>query len=220
MTIAIAIPLTLGAAGAAWAQTAYETGPIRELLPPKPSPTNEDPELPKPLQKLVTDAQAGTTNPTEGGTTDTSSGDRTASGTTARGTTASAPSGLNWTWSVPYGGWRRFLMGTDSPYGNSAVTYITSVPAQSVPTVGTTTVARVGASAPRTPVYLWVVLPLGLLTIWAAGLAVFEPIQDRGRVLLAVRSVRRTARDLPAGMTRSVGRAAVRIVRGFTWGQR
>jgi hypothetical protein len=69
-------------------------------------------------------------------------------------------------------------------------------------------------------VYLWVLLPLGLLTIWAAGLAVFEPIQDRGRVLLAVRSVRRTARDLPAGMTRSVGRAAVRVVRGFTWGRR
>jgi hypothetical protein len=220
MTIAIAIPLALGAAGAAWATTAYEAGPIRELLPPKPSPTQEDPQLPKPLQKIISDAEGGGES-TEPGSTDTAGEDRTASGNSAAGTTAGATSGLTWSWTVPYGGWRRFLMGSDSPYGSSSVTYMTSVPAQAVPTVGAATVARVGASAPRTPVYLWVLLPLGFVVLWAAGLAVFEPMEDRGRVLLAVRSVRRTARDLPAGMTRSVGRTAIRVVRRLgKWGPR
>jgi hypothetical protein len=218
MAIAIAIPLALGAAGTAWGMSAdaYGTRPIKDLIPPKPS----DESLPKAVNKILTGTQGGTESPDEGTTDSSATNDRGATNATSGATDAGSLSGLTWSWSVPYGGWRRFLQTGEFPYGGSSVSYA-SVPAQVVPSVGATTVATVTASLPRTPAYLWILLPLGLVLVWAAGLAVFEPVQGPGSVSLAIRSVRRAARDLPAGMTRSAGRTMVRVLRRFlTWGRR
>ena len=222
MAIAIAVPLAFGAAGTAWAMSSDSSGvrPIRDLIPPKPSPSSDDPQLPKPVQKVLSGAQGGTESPEEDVADSPGAKDRGATDSRAAATDGTSLSGLTWSWTVPYGGWRRFLQAGEWPYSTSSVTYA-SVPAHVVPAVGATTVSRVAATAPQTPAYLWVLLPLGLIVIWAAGIAVFEPVKERGPVMLAIRSVRRTAREAPAGMTRSFGRTAVRVVRRFiAWGRR
>jgi hypothetical protein len=224
MAIAIAITVALGAAGTALAVSAdtYSSGPIKDRLPPKPSPSSDQIQLPEPLRKVVSDvdAPAGaggeTDDPsaTDGATSPSSSNDafRTDGGAGA--------SALNWSWSVPYSGWRRFLQPGESPYADS-VTFVTSGPPQGVRSTATASLARVLTSVPRTPVYLWVLLPLGLVMLWAAGLAVFEPRAEGSRMLVLAGSVRRTARKLPAGMIRTVARATIRAVRGFgRWGRR
>jgi hypothetical protein len=222
MAIAIAVPLAFGAAGTAWAMSSDSSGvrPIRDLIPPKPSPSSDAPQLPKPVQKVLSGTQGDTESP-EGDATDSpGANDRGATDSRRAPTNANSLSGLTWSWTVPYGGWRRFLQAGEWPYASSSVTYA-SVPAHVVPAVGATTVSPVAAIAPQTPAYLWVLLPLGLIVIWAASMAVFEPVEERGRVILAIRSVRRTAREAPAGMTRSFGRTTVRVVGRFiSWGRR
>jgi hypothetical protein len=218
MAIAIAIPLALGATGTALAMTAGSPGPkpIKQLLPPQPSPS-ADAQLPKPLQKVLSSAeQPGDT--AGNGTTDTSTsgGDSSSS---VESTAPSSQAGLGWAWNIPYGGWRRFFQAGE-PYG-SQVTYTQTVPSLGAAPAGTATLAQVASSVPQTPAYLWVLLPLGLLLLWAASLAVFEPLGDRGRLVLMIGSVRRTARELPAGMTRSGARTAVRVFRRFgPWARR
>jgi hypothetical protein len=219
MAIAIAIPLALGATGTALAMTSGSIGPkpIKQLLPPQPSPS-ADTQLPKPLQKVLSSAdQPGDTSGS--GTTDTSSAGSDSSAS-VDSNAPSLQSGLGWAWNIPYGGWRRFFQAGE-PYGSSQVTYTQTVPAPGAASAGTATLAQVASSVPQTPAYLWVLLPLGLLLLWAASLAVFEPLGDRGRLVLMIGSVRRTARELPAGMTRSGARTAVRVFRRFgPWARR
>ncbi|MFN2591134.1 MAG: hypothetical protein ABR518_10260 [Actinomycetota bacterium] len=217
MAIAIAIPLALAATGTTLAVTASvavaEQPPIRELLPPKPSPSS-DSQLPEPVQKVVDEA-AGEA---EGGETEQSDPAPRETGSSSaerkESPKVASSSGYTWSWNVAYGGWRRFLTRADG-YTDVPSKYTTSVPVQPIAPDAPTLVTPVAASVPRNPAFLWVLLPLGLMLVWAAGLAVFEPAHDGGGVRAFVGSVRRSARELPAGMTRSVARIAVHGVRRF-----
>ena len=218
MVIAIAIPLAFGATGTALAMTAGAPGPepIKHLLPPAPSPSAPA-TLPKPLQKVLS-ANEEPSNTGGTGTSNTPSGG--GSSASVDSTSSATTSGLGWSWNIPYGGWRRFLQ-TGESFGGSQVTYTQTVPAPGTASAGTTALTQVASSVPQTPAYLWVLLPVGLLLLWAASLAVFEPLGDRGRLVLMIGSVRRTARELPAGMTRSGARTAVRVFRRFgPWARR
>jgi hypothetical protein len=225
IAIVLTVALALAGAGTALAMTSdsSDLGPVDQVLPPKlkPSPT---PILPDPIQKLTNSVTSPDSIGTSTGDTsgDGSTGQQTKSGNGGNRTaTAALPdSGLAGAWTIPYGGWRRFfdLLGGYGS-GTSYTTATTTVPGQAAG--GTATIARVSRTLPQTPVYLWLLLPLGLLTLWAAAFAVFDPVTQPRRVAVLASSVRHTARELPAGMTRTAARAVLGTFRRVgTWGSR
>ncbi|HJP66697.1 MAG TPA: hypothetical protein VKA30_10395 [Actinomycetota bacterium] len=227
MAIALAVALALAGAGTALAMTSdsSDLGPIDQVLPPKikPSPT---PLLTQPIQKLTNSV---TTPDSIGSPTDGSGGDGTTTKPDADGkdgsdrtATAALPdSGLAGAWTIPYGDWRRFFDWVGG-YGSttSFSTATTTVPGQAT-SGGSATLSRVARTLPQTPAYLWLLLPFGLLILWAAAFAVFEPVRQPGGVTALARSVRQTARELPAGMTRTAARAVLGTFRRVgRWGRR
>ncbi len=121
-----------------------------------------------------------------------------------------------------YGGWQRFF-GTGELFGSqSGFGYYTETQTVTAPTTGsvaasapTVRIAPVATTLPQNPAYLWILLPVGFLLLVASAYAVFEPVRRPGRLAVLVTSTRDSARQVPAGMTRTAARGVVRAVRVF-----